>query len=280
MSRTTTPLTGTVLDQIVARTRADMEVRKRSVSPQALRERIERQPSPVNFARSLSEENVAVIAEIKRASPSRGRFPVDIDLASVVTDYVEGGASAISCLTDEPFFHGSLADLERVVDRVQAMERPIGVLRKDFVIDTFQIDEARALGASCILLIVALLDDPLLRDLSSYASAMGLSTLVEVHDEHELERAIAVGASLIGINNRNLKTLDVDLGVTERLATLAPADLTLVGESGIARIEDVERMANAGVDAILVGESLIMHPQRVDALKTLSNVPRQPRHDS
>lgn len=280
MNGTPTLVTGTVLDRIVARTRADLEARKRSTSRDALRERIEQRTSPVDFEGGLRGEHVAVIAEIKRASPSRGWFPVEVDPASVAADYVEGGASAISCLTDESFFHGSLGDLEIVVEQVRAMDGSLGVLRKDFMIDTFQIDEARAAGASCILLIAAMLEDALLRELFSYASARGMSALVEVHDETELDHAIAVGASLIGINNRNLKTLDIDLGVTERLAPLAPPEATLVGESGISGNEDVERMASAGVDAVLVGESLIMHPLRVEALKTLSRVPRRPRDDS
>lgn len=277
MTRPPAMASGTVVDRIVAQTRIDLEVRKQQVPREALLERIERRSSPVDFRRSLRRDHVAMIAEIKRASPSRGRFPVDIDPAAVTADYIEGGAAAISCLTDGPFFRGSLDDLEDVVERVKGMGADQGVLRKDFMVDPYQIDEARAFGASCILLIAAVLDDTLLRELSAYASHLGLATLIEVHDESELERALTVGASLIGINNRNLKTLDVDLGVTERLAARVPPDITLVGESGISSGEDVERMARAGVDAVLVGESLIVHPYRVEALTALSSVERQPR---
>lgn len=275
MTRPALVASGTVLDRIVTQTGADLENRKRQVPREALLERIERQEAPIEFERSLRRDSVAVIAEIKRASPSRGRFPVDIDPPTVAGDYLEGGAAAISCLTDGPFFHGSLADLENVVDHVRRTTPELGVLRKDFVVDTYQIDEARAFGASCILLIAAVLDDALLRELFAYALDLGLSALVEIHDETELERAVAVGASLIGVNNRDLKSLDVDLGVTERLATLAPPDTTLVGESGISSVGDVERMARAGVDAVLVGESLIVHPHRIEALMALSAVTRR-----
>jgi len=268
---------GTVVDRIVAQTRVDLEVRKRQVPREALLERIERQPAPVDFEGSLRRQHVAVIAEFKRASPSRGRFPVDIDAATVTADYIEGGAAAISCLTDGPSFHGSLDDLERVVESARGIDPNVGVLRKDFMVDPYQIDEARAFGASCILLIAAVLDDASLGELAAYASLLGLASLIEVHDEAELERALAVGASLIGINNRNLKPLDVDLGVSERLAALVPKDVTLVGESGISNVEDVERTARAGVDAILVGESLIVHPRRRQALRSLSGVARRPR---
>lgn len=277
MTRATTRASGTVLDRIIAQTRLDLERRKRQVSRDALKARIEQQPSPVDFERSLRRDHVAVIAEIKRASPSRGRFPVDVDPSKVAGDYIAGGAAAISCLTDEPFFQGSLVDLELVVERVRISGREPGVLRKDFMVDTYQIDEARAFGASCILLIAAVLDDSLLREFIVHASGLDLAALVEVHDEAELERAVAVGASLIGINNRNLKTLDVDLGVTERLAVLAPANATIVGESGISTVQDIERMARAGVSAVLIGESLIVHPRRVEALKALTQVKR--RHD-
>lgn len=280
MSHTTGVVSGTVLDRIIGRTTEDLRERKRQTPRSELVERIARQAAPVDFERILKRDHLAVIAEIKRASPSKGRFPVEIDPATVARDYIRGGAAAISCLTDGPYFHGSLADLEAVVERVRATGPNVGVLRKDFTVDTYQIDEARALGASCILLIVAALEDRLLRELFAYAGLLGMASLVEVHDEMELDRAVALGATLLGINNRNLKTLDVDLGVTERLASLAPGDMTLVGESGISSVKDVERMADAGVDAVLVGESLIVHPNRVQAVRALAGVPRRSRADA
>lgn len=280
MSRTTGVVTGTVLDRIIERTTEDLRERKRLTPSRELMDRIARQPAPVDFEESLRRDHVAVIAEIKRASPSKGRFPVEIDPAAVARDYVLGGSAAISCLTDGPFFDGSLADLKAVVDQVRTMDPFVGVLRKDFMVDPYQIDEARAYGASCILLIVAALDDGLLGELFTYAQNLGLGSLVEVHDETELERALALEATLIGINNRNLKTLDVTLGTTERLGSIAPRETTLVGESGISSVKDVERMAAAGVAAILVGESLIMNPDRAGAVRALAGVPRKPRGDA
>ncbi|HEV2066147.1 MAG TPA: indole-3-glycerol phosphate synthase TrpC [Thermomicrobiales bacterium] len=271
---------GTVLDRIIKRTAEDLRERKRQTPRSELLERIARQPAPVDFERNLRRDRLAVIAEIKRASPSKGRFPVEIDPATVAQDYIGGGAAAISCLTDGPFFEGSLADLEAVVKRARATDPAVGVLRKDFTVDTYQIDEARAWGASCILLIVAALEDGLLRELFGYARHLGIDSLVEVHDEMELDRAVALGATLVGINNRNLKTLDVDLAATETLASLAPSDMTLVSESGISSVKDVERMADAGVDAILVGESLIVSSNRAEAVRALAGVPRRYRADA
>jgi len=279
MSHPTGVVTGTVLDRILVRTTEDLEERKRQIPSSDLMDGIARQPAPVDFEKTLKRDHVSVIAEIKRASPSKGRFPIQINPAAVAQDYVLGGSTAISCLTDGPFFDGSLGDLEAVVDRVRTLDPSVGVLRKDFTIDPYQIDEARAYGASCILLIVAALDQRLLLELFAHARSLGLASLVEVHDEIELERALALGASLIGINNRNLKTFGVDLETTERVTALAPRDTTIVGESGITSVEDVERMAAAGVDAILVGESLIVHPNRVQALRALAGVVRRSRGD-
>lgn len=267
----------TVLDRIIVQTRVDVVERKRRLPSAALRDRIEAQQAPVDVAASLRQDHVAVIAEFKRASPSRGRFPVEIDPDMVATDYVAGGAAAISCLTDGPFFQGSLDDLSRVVGVAASASPAVGVLRKDFIVDPYQIEEARAWGASCILLIAAALDDALLVELYTQAAALGMASLIEVHDEPELARAMRLGATLIGVNNRDLKTLTVDLGVTERLAALAPADVILVGESGIASAADVERMAAAGVDAVLVGESIILQPDRTRAVAALAGVERRVR---
>ena len=210
-----------------------------------------------------------VIAEIKRASPSRGVFPVAVDPAAVAAEYLAGGAAALSVLTDEPFFRGSLADLEAVAGVAHRGPRPAPVLRKDFVVDPFQIVEARAHGADAILLIVVALDDALLRSLLAESARLGMDALVEVHDETELERAADAGATLIGINNRDLRSFHVDLAVTERLAPLAPDGALLVGESGIFTGEDVTRLRRAGIDAVLVGESLIVAPDRAAAVRAL-----------
>jgi len=269
--------TGTVLDRIVARTRIDLDARKAAVSRAELQRRSADRPGPIPFADLLKQETVSVVAEVKRASPSKGRFPVAVDPAQVARDYAQGGAAAISCLTDGPFFEGTLDDLAMVVDATSRFERPVGVLRKDFMIDQYQIDEARAYGASCILLIVACLDDATLRDLRAYAESLGLGVLVEVHDEAELERALATGSTLVGINNRDLKTLQVDIDVTSRLAPSIPADVVVVGESGIRGADDMAVMAQAGVDAVLVGESLIVQPDRGAAVRALTGVKKRSR---
>lgn len=269
--------TGAVLDRIIAQTAIDLEARKQQVPPSELESRLADASPVVDVLASLNQETVTVIAEVKRASPSKGRFPVEVDPAAVADGYVAGGASMISCLTDEPFFQGSLADLDDVVRVAGTAPTPVGVLRKDFMIDPYQIDEARVHGASCVLLMASVLDDDMLLQLHDYATALGMAALVEVHDEEELERVLEIDPRLIGINNRNLKTLTVDLAVTERLAQLVPARTLLAGESGIFTREDVQRMADVGVDAILVGESLILQPDRAEAVRALRGVEKTAR---
>ena len=261
--------TGTVLDRILERTAADVATRKAAVPPSVLERRAADRPKPVGLRAALDGPGLAVIAEIKRASPSRGVFPVAIDPPAVAREYLDGGAVALSVLTDEPFFHGSLADLEAVA--AVAHDRPslAPVLRKDFVVDPYQIVEARAHGADAILLIVAALSDPTLRDLLASARDYGMDALIEVHDEAEMARVAAAGATLIGINNRDLRTFAVDLAVTERLAPLAPPGAQLVGESGIFTHEDAARLAAVGVKAVLVGEGLILAPDRAAAVRAL-----------
>jgi len=275
MTATSTPRqTGTYLDRILVQTAKDIAARKALISIDALREMAANQPAPVDVEAALNRDRVTVIAEIKRASPSKGTFPVSVVPSEIAAAYIDGGAAAISCLTDEPFFKGSLTDLEAVTRTAYAARNPIGVLRKDFMLDRYQIDEARAFGASCILLIAAALDDGALADLHAYARSLRLSVLVEVHDEEEARRAVGLGATLIGINNRDLRTFHVDLGTTERIAPLLPEGTTVVGESGIFTEGDVSRLANAGVAAVLVGESLIMQEDRAAAVRALAGVSR------
>jgi indole-3-glycerol phosphate synthase len=212
---------------------------------------------------------MSVIAEIKRASPSRGTFPVAVEPASLARDYIAGGATAISVLTDEPFFQGSLGDLAAAARIAHAHVSPVPVLRKDFMVDPYQIAEARAHGADAVLLIVAALDDSALAELLATASAWGMDALVEVHDEREMERAAAVGAKVVGINNRDLKSFAVDLRVTERLAPLAPADAVIVAESGVFEPGDVKRLHEVGARAVLVGEAIVTAPDRAEAVKAL-----------
>ena len=275
MSATVLKQTGTYLDRILVQTAKDVETRKALISIEALREKANRQSAPIDFEGALKQKHVTVIAEVKRASPSKGIFPVSIVPSEIASAYIAGGAMGISCLTDGPFFKGTLTDLEVVSSVGFAASPPIGVLRKDFMIDRFQIDEARAFGASCILLIVAALDDEVLVDLQSYAKRLGLSVLVEIHNEDEVERAITANATLIGINNRDLHSFHVDLATTERLAPQLPAGTTIVGESGISTPEDVTRLAACGVHSVLVGESLILQDDRIAATKALAGIVRE-----
>jgi indole-3-glycerol phosphate synthase len=265
--------TGTVLDRILARTAADVAIRKAATSLGVLREMAAGRPAPVSLRRALAGPGVAVIAEIKRGSPSRGTFPVAVDPPVVAAAYLQGGAAALSVLTDAPYFQGSLVDLRAASIIAHARPTPAPVLRKDFMLDPWQVHEAFAHGADAILLIVAALEDDALAALREEATMLGMDALVEVHDETELERALALGTDLIGVNNRDLRTFAVDLATTERLAARIPADrsagIALVAESGVFSRADVERLGQAGAAAVLVGEGLIVQPDRAAAVRAL-----------
>lgn len=207
---------------------------------------------PRDFAETLRRETVSLIAEVKKASPSKGVLAADFDPVRLATAYAQNGASAISVLTDEQFFQGSLDYLR---DVRQAIDLP--VLMKDFVIAPSQVYLGRSAGADAVLLIVAALADNQLSDLHALITELGMAALVEVHNRTEMERALKSSARVIGINNRNLKTFEVDLGTTERLARLAPAGVTLVAESGLASGKEVRRMGQLGAHAVLIGESLV-----------------------
>jgi indole-3-glycerol phosphate synthase len=262
-----------MLDRILERTAADVDVRKAETVLPGLEAKARSRSAPVDFAAALAEPGMAVIAEIKRASPSRGTFPVSIDPARVAAEYIAGGAAALSVLTDGPFFQGSLRDLEEAAAVAHANSRPIPVLRKDFTVDPFQIVEGRAYGADTVLLIVAALTDEMLAELLAFARSWGMEPLVEVHDEAELERALAVGARVIGINNRDLRTFTVDLDVTKRLAPLVPPEATVVSESGVFDCEQIVRLARAGAQAVLVGEGLVTASDRAAAVHALRSCP-------
>lgn len=267
--------TGTYLDRILARTAVDVEARKQRVPIAELEHLAGYRDACLDLQVALSGDRVAVISEIKRASPSKGRFPVEIDPATLAGEYVAGGASAISVLTDEPFFQGSLEDMAAVAGVAHAGEPKRAILRKDFVLDAYQLLEAKAYGADAALLIVAALEQSHFEELAAAARELGLSTLVEVHDEQEMERAIKAGSRVVGVNNRDLRSFHVDLAVTERLASLCPPEIPLVSESGIFTRADVERVAEARASAILVGEALIVAPDRAAALAELTSVPKQ-----
>jgi indole-3-glycerol phosphate synthase len=206
-----------------------------------------------------------VIAEVKRFSPSKGPIRPDLDVARLVGAYEAGGAAAVSVLTEADHFGGSLADLEDAAHHTR-----LPLLRKDFVLDPYQLFEARVCGASAVLLIAAILDERTLRALSTLAQDLGLDVLLEVHDGIELTRALDVGAAIVGINNRDLRTFEVSLDTSLRLAGLVPHGTVLVAESGIADRSDVERLAAAGIDAVLVGESLLRQAEVAVAVSALA----------
>jgi indole-3-glycerol phosphate synthase len=221
--------------------------------------------APRGFRRALeSGERPRVIAEIKRRSPSKGEIRPDFDAVACARAYASSGAAAISVLTDARYFGGSLEMLAQVREAVS-----LPLLRKDFIVDAYQVDEARVYGADAVLLIAAALDGGALRGLAAHAEALGLDALVEVHDERELEAALAAGADLIGINNRDLHTFEVDLGVTERLAGKLPEGCIGVAESGIFTPRDWERLEAAGAHAFLVGEALMRESDVGAALRRL-----------
>jgi indole-3-glycerol phosphate synthase len=227
---------------------------------------------PRGFAEALrrmaASGRFALITEMKRKSPSGGDIRPSFDPASIARDYQTAGAACLSVLTDTPYFGGVDDDLGAARAAV-----PLPALRKDFMIDPYQIVESRALGADCILLIVACLDDGQLRELAAEATRFGMDILVEVHDEAELDRALKLDAGMLGINNRNLKTLKTDIATFERLAPRVPADRLLVAESGLRTTADLRRMADARAGAFLVGESLLRQMDLVGATRTLMGAP-------
>lgn len=242
-----------ILDTIIEHKREELETLKAQRSHGEIQAAAAVAPAPVDFAAALSAPGVQLIAEIKRASPSKGVFAEDLDPGAMAYLYVDNGASAISVLTDERFFRGSLADLQQV----KTAYPETSVLRKDFIIDPYQVYEARAAGADAVLLIVAVLGDELLAELLALTHELSMNALVEVHNEVELDRALKAEPRAIGINNRDLRDFTVDLGTTEHLRRLVPDDTIVVAESGIFTAADVRRLGDAGADAILVGEALV-----------------------
>ena len=241
-----------VLDEILDGVRADLADRQRQVPLEQLKDMARRAASPVDALAALRTDGVSVIAEVKRASPSRGAMAAIDDPAALAGDYEAGGAKVISVLTERRRFGGSLEDLASVRRAVQ-----IPVLRKDFVVSSYQLWEARAHGADMVLLIVAALEQSALVSLVERAVSIGLLPLVEVHADEELERAADAGAKVIGVNARNLGTLEVDRSVFTRLAPRIPEGIVKIAESGVRGPHDLLAYAAAGADAVLVGESLV-----------------------
>jgi indole-3-glycerol phosphate synthase len=258
-----------VLDDIVDGVRIDLARRESARSLEDLRASLADIDAPRDPMPHLRGAGSSVIAEVKRRSPSKGDLATIADPAALAREYAAGGAAAISVLTEQRRFGGSLDDLRAVR---AAVDTPL--LRKDFIVEPYQLVEARAAGADLALLIVAALDDDLLRRLYDEAGELGLTVLVEVHDEAETERAVALGAELIGVNARNLKTLAVDDQTFARLAPLIPHDRVKVAESGISGPEDVRRLVGEGARAVLVGEALVKDGDPQGAVRAMTGVER------
>lgn len=261
---------GTVLDSILARKAEELARRRESRSEDALREALARGEAPPvrDFPGSLQGRGPgdppAVIAEVKRASPSAGVIRENLDPAWIGARYAKGGAAALSVLTDAEFFAGADAFLGQARNA-----SGLPALRKDFTLDPYQVSEARLIGADCVLLIVAALDDPVLEQCLQRAREEGMAALVEVHDRAELDRALTAGAELIGINNRDLHTFETRLETSIELAQEVPEGVTLVAESGIHSRHDMDRLREAGLNAFLIGESLMREPDPGEALASL-----------
>ena len=266
--RESTTLTGNVLDEIVSNKRGEIAANKARLSIDELRERIKDAPPIRGFAdalrRRIEASQPAVIAECKKASPSKGLIREDFDPAAIARSYQRGGAACLSVLTDEKYFQGSPRDL--VTARANCT---LPVIRKDFMIDPYQVFEARDMGADCILLIVACLTDDALEQLAQSAVSLGMDVLVEVHDRTELERALRLRLPLIGINNRDLRRFVTDIDTTIGLLKDIPDDRLVVTESGIHTSEDVDYLRSHGVDAFLVGEAFMRAPDPGTALEDL-----------
>lgn len=256
-----------ILEKIVADNRLELEARKRSFPLAELQRVALEQPTPLDFASALRGERVQLIAEVKKASPSKGIIRPDFNPVEIARTYADNGAAAISVLTEAKYFQGSLNHLRDI--REALGDRRLPLLRKDFICDPYQVYESRAYGADSLLLIVAMLTPEKLKELFGLSQQLGMDCLVEVHNEAELEIALNSRARVIGINNRDLSTFDVDMTTTKRLRPLIPKDRIVVSESGINNRADVEKLKKWGVDAVLVGESLMSAPNIANKMKEL-----------
>ncbi len=253
-----------MLDKIVAQKREQVEQKKKTVTIAYLQERIARQKPSLDFALALKNDHVRLIAEVKKASPSRGVLKPNFDPVGLAQTYAVGGAAAISVLTESNYFMGSIEHLEAIKEVVK-----LPLLRKDFIFDPYQVYESRAYGADALLLIAAVLSRDQLKELISLSHSLGLQYLVEVHNEGELERAIIGESEIIGINNRDLNTFIIDINTTRRLRPLVPKEKIVVSESGIKSQRDIEKLRNWKVDAVLVGEALVTAPDIRAKMKEL-----------
>ncbi len=265
-----------LLESIVAHKREELAGWKAAMPQARLEKMAIQQTPPLDFAAALQRPGVSLIAEVKRASPSRGLLRPELDPGQLAVTYVEGGAAAISVLTDERFFQGSLSDLVAVKAALRQVGREAPVLRKDFILDVYHVYQARACGADAVLLIAAILEAEELANLLALTRELGMEALVEVHCEEELNRVLPLGPAIVGVNNRDLQDFSVDLATTVRLRPHIPCSIILVSESGIHSRADVERLARAGVDAILVGEALVTAEDVVSKTRELSAPPLSP----
>ena len=254
----------TILEQICDKKRIHVETQKANAPLEHLKQKITQAPQPRGFLDNLkANAPCAIIAEVKKASPSKGLLSNNFDPANIATNYESAGAACISTLTDEPYFQGQDKDLTTVINNTS-----IPILRKDFIIDEYQIYESRALGADCILLIMAALNDDQAQSFYTLARDLNIDVLVEIHDEYELERTLKFNPKLIGINNRNLKTLDVTLETSFTLAEEMPDTVFKISESGITGIDDIKALQSAGFQGFLIGETLM---RQENPQKTLKN---------
>ncbi|MFW6125979.1 MAG: indole-3-glycerol phosphate synthase TrpC, partial [Chloroflexota bacterium] len=256
-----------ILDELVAVKREELTRSKQHTPLPQLQALASARRPPLDFASAIQGDGVKVIAEIKRASPSSGSISSSLDPAVLALAYVEGGAAAVSVLTEGRYFKGNLEDLAAAGRALEGSGVPL--FRKDFIFDAYQVYESRAFGADALLLIVALLNDRRLEELLAHSRSLGMQCLVEVHSEDELKRALSTDAPIIGINNRDLRTMEVDTSTTARLRRLVPPDRIVVSESGIRSSADVAMLRACGVNAVLIGEALVSTPDVARTMREL-----------
>ena len=261
-----------ILEEIAARTRERIAKEKSCISVSELENRIQEvnknARQKITFLQALQKDGMSYICEVKKASPSKGLIAPDFSYLAIAKEYEQAGASAISCLTEPFYFQGADQYLREIAAAVQ-----IPVLRKDFTVDEYMIYQAKSLGASAVLLICAILDDGELRAYRQLAKELGLDALVEAHDEYEVDRALNLGAEIVGVNNRDLRTFQVDMNNSIRLRKMAPDNVVFVSESGIRTPEDIRLLYEDKVDAVLIGETLMRSPNKKAALESLNGSP-------
>ena len=261
-----------ILEEIAARTRERIAKEKTCISVSELENRIQEvnknAGQKITFLQALQKDGMSYICEVKKASPSKGLIALDFPYLAIAKEYEQAGASAISCLTESFYFQGADQYLREIAAAVK-----IPVLRKDFTVDEYMIYQAKSLGASAVLLICAILDDGELRAYRQLAKELGLDALVEAHDEYEVDRALNLGAEIVGVNNRDLRTFQVDMNNSIRLRKMAPDNVVFVSESGIRTPEDIRILYENKVDAVLIGETLMRSPDKKAALESLNGSP-------